>query len=183
MAEETEQVVEQTAEPVTTPATTPAPPATLEALLATDAISLQVREFVQAKIQEGVDNALQLIQAKASAHALAMDLTGGTPTAQAGLPLDVAELESLLLELPHATREKVGAMLTKIRDTGLLKFSETGHGQRLEHKAQLSDQIKSVLSQYLADGGTVASFFEINQVDLGNAADYDLAEFETKKEQ
>ena len=171
--EENEAVVEveTIATPVPTPDLPPAPPVVnLEALLSHESLGLQVRELIQA----GVAAELQRMKAENEIGVFVAQLSS--------LPVKADEISAFLLELAEPQRIKASAILEACNKAAGVGFAERGHAGVLQGKTQLSEPVKATLKTYLAEGGTMAKFFEWNQADLGNIADYDLAEFEAKKE-
>jgi len=163
--------VETTAPAVETPDLPPAPPVVnLEALLSHESIGLQVREL----IRQGVSAELSRIHAENEIGAFVAQLSG--------LPVKADEVTAFLLELAEPQRIKARAILDACNKAAGVGFTERGHAGVLEGKAQLSAPMKAVLKTHIAEGGTVESFFEWNQAELGVKSDYDLAEFEAKEE-
>jgi hypothetical protein len=126
---------------------------------------------------------IEIAGRKAHVAEFAAAIVGGTKEKPAGLPFTVAEVVELMTPLDKTMQDKLEAMLTKIRDTGVVKFSETGHASTLEGMGtrELSAQNQAYLRQWLdADKkNTVEMWFgqpAIHEV-LGDAKDYNLTAF------
>ena len=139
---------------------------------------------IEARIAAGVKDTLAQAEAEAEIVKLAAGMVGGTEKNTAGLPVTEDVMTDFLKSLDAEQRETAVGILEKIRAEGLVGFSERGHKKRVEGKTELDGEMKVLLRSYLEEDekGTVTQFFEINAADLGPMKDYDLVEFESKKE-
>jgi len=142
----------------------------------------KVQSFIAQRVTAGVEAGLKAAKSQAEVSDLCARLTGGADDAPFGLPVKQAELESFLLGLDETNRARAVSILSAIHQHGLVDFGEKGHSRKLQSLTQVPAEIKPILSSWVAAGGEVAEFFKINQAELGAMSDYDLAEFQTKKE-
>jgi hypothetical protein len=129
---------------------------------------------------------IEIAGRKAHVAEFASSIVGGTKEQPSGLPVTVAEVVELMTSLDKATQDKLEAMLKKIRDTGVVKYAESGHSSTLEGMGtrELSAQNAEFLRKWLAadKNNTVEMWFgqpAIHEV-LGDAQDYNLTAFAPK---
>jgi phosphosulfolactate synthase (CoM biosynthesis protein A) len=72
-------------------------------------------------------------------------------------------------------------MLEKIRQDGVIAFSELGHNKETNGNRELPAEIKLSLQKFVDAGYTKEEFFKVNAAELGNMSDYNLSEFEKKE--
>jgi hypothetical protein len=99
------------------------------------------------------------------------------------LPLETGRVQAFLEGISEKAPdllEEAQAILSEVLASGTMDFSEKGHSKKKRGTTELSKEEKKVLEDYLAadEKNTVAEFFRINQADLGDRSDYNLAEFE-----
>jgi len=157
-----------------------------ESLASTDAGApiAKLQEHIATEAQKLADEMLATAKRDADIVKLATVLVGATDENPVGLPVTEDALVVLLKSLTDEQREDIVGIFEKIRSEGLVGFSEKGHKKRIEGKTELDGEMKVLLSAYLKEDedATVAEFFNLNAADLGAMEDYNLAEFEPKKE-
>ncbi len=105
-----------------------------------------------------------------------------TSTGRHALPVTANAVADLLGELPAPYRGRVRKMMEDIASAGTVDFSEVGTSAEGTAKAALPRQYAPILDAFVKQGGSVASFFDLNADLLGPASRYDLAAFTTKPE-
>lgn len=121
---------------------------------------------------------LKAEQLKAKVFDFAKAVTGGTSEKPVGLSLKVDDLAANILELADA--EKVMELLGKIWDAKVVDFQERGHSREQHNKQAVPAEVVPYLKKFVEAGKSPADFFTANP-ELGNAEDYDLAEFTKEK--
>jgi hypothetical protein len=151
--------------------------------LASGNVSAELNTQIDQLANERVAVLLAQQERKSKAAQFVAQYVGGTTDKPAGIPVDRAELETLLASLTPDQEAKVQEILTKVRDAKLVDFAEHGHSKTVPAQRQLPAEIKRELVTYLAasDKNSLAEFFAINAVELGAQSDYDLTEFEKKE--
>ncbi len=138
-------------------------------------------EYARMQQQAGAQLANMMAEMKKGQHIaeFSQRITGGSETNQRGLPVKADELETVLSQLPDPQRQAVESILTRTWESGLVDFSELGHGKRPQGGQQLDPAVKRLLKEHVANGGTVEAFFSVAEIgDMGN---YNLSEFEGGK--
>jgi hypothetical protein len=145
-------------------------------------VAKQVTELVQTSVKQGIE--AELARAKRAQHIVELSnrLIGGSETHSYGLPVAITELQDFLGSLDDAQREKAEKIFTRIQENGLVEFAEKGHSKKLSGQTELPLWARIELEKAINAGMTVAEFFTVNSVELGAQTDYNLAEFEPKKE-
>lgn len=150
-----------------------------------------VRDVVLAKGQQMKKQAeheamlyMAQIQREDTIDQFCLSATGGEDKLPVGIPYPGDELKALLMASDFETAQKWMHVLATIREKGLTSFEELGHGKRQTGTVELEPPLKKMLTKFIADGGSVSEFFEINASELGVKEQYNLSAFEEKvKEQ
>lgn len=101
-----------------------------------------------------------------------------TGSGRYALPLRSDDLRQRLMNIPQPHRGLVMEILRTVHTSGTVDFSETGTSQGSEKgQLHLDKQAASMLRLFMANGGTVAQFFELNADLLGEQSQYDLRAF------
>ena len=124
----------------------------------------------------------EAVQGVREERQLAEFCDAATSSGKHALPLTKDELLVELSALPKQHRELVIKLLQKITEAGTIDFSEVGttQGKQISEAQQLEPAIAAVLSKFLADGGSIETFFDANKDFLGQASRYDLSKFNQK---
>jgi len=146
------------------------------------ALLAEYRTLIEKGVKAELEARLAAEQRTAHIAEFCQKATGGAETASRGLPVSEEELSEFLTGLEDKSREKAEALLTKIQTQGLIDFTEKGHSKMLKGNIELDSPIKELLKTWTTGGGTVAEFFAANADVLGEQAQYNLAEFDEKKE-
>ena len=101
--------------------------------------------------------------------------TGGTDEAPRGLPIASNDLEAFMLSLDEKQRPAAQELFGQILDSGLIDFSEKGHGREIEGTKELPAGVDRLLKRHMDNGGELAEFFEV--ADIGNMKDYNLSAY------
>ena len=140
---------------------------------AREALLAQLKEEVQADISRMV-NDMRRTQHIAE---FSQRVTSGTETRPYGLPVGQEEVETILLSLSDEQRSAVESILTRVHEQGLVQFSEVGHGRILNGTATLPVEFSKSLTSWLATGGTIREFGDMNRGELGDISQYNLDEY------
>lgn len=95
------------------------------------------------------------------------------------LPIQADELETFMLSLEPAQVEAAKSILGRIAKSGLIDFSEQGHGREMGGKEPLPAGVDAVLKGHLARGGNLVDFFAY--AGIGEMDKYDLSNYEEAK--
>lgn len=98
---------------------------------------------------------------------------------EGGLPIPRAELTAFLGKLGPGLYKEAKDIFDRIVENGLVQFEADGHGKRVKGVTKLDERIAVQLREHVSEGGTIDAFFSVAQ--LGDPAEYDLAEFEGGK--
>ena len=144
----------------------------------------KLQDYIKVEARKQADELIAEAGRDADIVTLSAGMVGGTEEIPDGLPVTEDVMVAFLKSLDDDQREEAVKILEKIRSEGLVGFSETGHKKRVEGVTELDDETKVQLKAFIADEGkgSLAEFFEVNAAELGPMEDYDLAEFEPKKE-
>jgi len=149
---------------------------------------LKTPEAIAELGRQANDKAQELVQAdrrKREVVEFASTLVGGTKEKPFGLPVRADDVVQVLLSLPIPQAKAVEKLLTMALNAAI-DFAEHGYAYAADGalmnsgKPHLDNTMKTYLSQWLANGQTVAGFFEQNP-ELGAMNDYNLAEFVEKQ--
>jgi hypothetical protein len=195
-AEDRAELVKQVAASLSTGATPPA----AGAENAPDLISLfnlqGASDEVAAAVKQTLLEQYDLIKEKASREAAEMiasvrreadvsdlcaRLTGGDKDAPFGLPVKSDDLKAWLLSLDKKQADFARELLTNVAKNGPIDYRERGHGKTQQGTQILPPMIAASLRSWIDAGQSVAEFFRVNAVELGNMSDYNLAEFQGKE--
>ena len=110
---------------------------------------------------------------------LSARVTGGSPEAPRGLPVDADTLKGELLKLTPDQAKFWGGLLETTVKAGLTDFAELGHGLQLQAKRDVPDYAVESLRATIAAGNSPDEFFAT--AGLGSATDYDLSEYTEEK--
>jgi hypothetical protein len=195
-AEDRAELVKQVAASLSTGATPPA----AGAENAPDLLSLfnlqGASDEVAAAVKQTLLEQYDLIKEKASREAAEMiagvrreadvsdlcaRLTGGDKDAPFGLPVKSDDLKTWLLSLDKKQAEFARDLLTNVAKNGPIDYRERGHGKVQQGTQILPPMIAASLRSWIDAGQSMAEFFRVNAVELGNMSDYNLAEFQGKE--
>jgi hypothetical protein len=99
-----------------------------------------------------------------------------TSNGERGLPVKPNTLLDFLTGLSGEDFDQATAIFKQITNSGLVEFTEIGHGRRIKKK-QLPAIYHDALLATLQAGNSVMEFFEV-MPELGPSSDYDLTQFE-----
>jgi hypothetical protein len=103
-------------------------------------------------------------------------VTAGTDNRPYGLPVGQEEVETFLMSLNDQQREAAESILSRTHETGLVQFSELGHGKRFSGTVTFPSEFSAPLTSWIADGNSMKEFFKINP-ELGEMSQYNLDEY------
>jgi hypothetical protein len=112
---------------------------------------------------------------------LSSRLVSGTDECPRGLRASAEELKAHLMKLDPDEAKFWGDLMTAALEKGFVEFSERGHGRQMQGTQVLPAGIAASLKAWTESGQTVEEFFRVNAVELGNMADYNLADFQPKE--
>ncbi len=135
------------------------------------AVEKQANQIAQNLVRDLLDKREQTWQITQ----LAAKFIGG---GKYGLPVSVVELTDFLESLDGDQFVVAKRLFETITQNGPVEFEEIGHGRRLR-KQPLPVEYHDSLKRALAAGNTAGEFFEL--AGLGDAAQYDLSQFEGGK--
>lgn len=152
-----------------------------------DMPELTVAEFMQTpeaiaelnkRAEERAAELLKAEQVKSKVSEFAAKLVGGTAEKPYGLSMKAEELAAELLAFAEV--DKVIDLLGKVYDAKVLEFSERGKSGEQHNKQAVPADVKHLLEKWVENGKDAKEFFAVNP-ELGQAEDYDLAEFAKEK--
>ena len=170
---ETKEVIEEV-EVATPDESQPEPATTNETADAIAELRAEIRADVRAELRAEYE--AQLTREREAAHISEFAQTMQT----GGLPIPFEEVEAFLGSLNPAQREGAESILTRTVEAGLTPFNELGHSKRMRGVAELGSYDAGTLRTFVAEGGSIGEFFEVNP-ELGDRKDYDLSEYEEKE--
>lgn len=94
-----------------------------------------------------------------------------------GLPVGANDLTAFLASLTAEQQDAAEKILSRVAETGLVPLGELGHSQTVNGNKPLPAGVETSLRSWISAGQTIAEFFRVNAIELGNQADYNLAEF------
>lgn len=108
-------------------------------------------------------------------------LVTGSEKTPRGLRVSAEDLRAHFLKMDAEEAKWWGELLSNTLDKGFVEFAELGHNRVMQGSQILPAPIASQLRSWLKSGQTIEDFFQVNAVELGNMADYNLAEFQKEK--
>lgn len=139
-------------------------------------LAASIRAEVKADLEQQYKMVAAAAQRDVHIAEFCQKLTGGTDAHPRGLPVEAKRLEKVLAALDEETRVELEGILASIHESGLIDFSEHGHGKELPGKTQLEPKLAALLSRHVAGGGSVEEWFSV--AGIGPADSYDLSKFE-----
>lgn len=147
-----------------------------------EAFRQQMLDQYELMKQRGAQEAAELIARIKHDNDVAefsQSVTGGSPDVPYGLPVGIDDLKEFLGRLQPVDYEFAKKLLGDIQRHGRNKFTELGHGKFGRGTAKLEASLASLLKDHIARGGTAEEWFVM--AGIGDAADYDLSQFEKEK--
>lgn len=144
----------------------------------------KMAELMQAKVvelaEQQFNDMVANFERQRAVKELSKRLTGGTQDSPRGLPVPAEELDKFLLSLDPVQFESAQGILNHVVKTGLVEFSELGHGKVQASKGQpVPAELVGMVREAVGRGVDLNEWFKV--AELGNASDYDLSEFNTKE--
>jgi len=139
-------------------------------------------EYERMQKQAGTMLAEMMGQIKREQHIgeLAAFLSGGDEKHPRGLPVGREEIETFLSDLSDKQRAAAESILRRTVESGLVEFSEYGHGKATKQGTEkLDEPLARLLREHVKNGGELAAWFDLAGV--GEMSRYDLSEFEKEK--
>jgi len=148
-----------------------------------------VKEFKQAMLDQydimrerastEASQMIASIRREATISEFTQQVTAGTSDIPRGLPVKPDDLKTWLLTLNPAQLGFATQILGDIQASGVIEFRELGHGRQLQGAKEVPDYAQDSLKAALAAGNSAKAFFDA--AELGAASDYNLTDYEVKK--
>jgi len=138
----------------------------------------ELSAFIDAEANRRMAALLEAEQRKVHVAEFTARVVGGTEDKPIGLPVEQDKLVSFLASLSTDQQKEAEEILTSIHDKAAINFQEKGHGKQVAGSTELPEVYKTMLKSWVDGGESVAKFFSINSVELGDMKDYNLSEFE-----
>ena len=139
----------------------------------------QLAELAQQQAEMKFKKQLADLQRSNRYAELSARVTGGTPEAPRGVPMDADTIKAELMKLTPEQATFWGGLLESTVRGGLTEFNELGHNKQVKQLNEVPVDYRAELARVMKAGVAPQEFFDTTG--LGDASDYDLSDYEGDK--